>query len=195
MPLGISDRNKTITVNSHYSCCWGESFRRSKSQYLMELLIPMQTHPPWPKCGGRSLSEVIGVNFFDSRSCSKKRDSCSCTGALWKFTLQLLFALWKLEGNVCPASWGKIAVRSILPLGVVHKWPHSLTGGRGSPDLWQILTRGRGESVVLWCHTSRIDMHATRSHTRKERCGGRYVSIPFTIVICYNHWINFCRYC
>jgi len=25
-------------------------------------------------------------------------------------------------------------------------------------------------------------MHATRSHTRKERCGGQYVSIPFTVV-------------
>jgi len=24
-------------------------------------------------------------------------------------------------------------------------------------------------------------MHATRSHTRKERCGGQYVSIPFTV--------------
>jgi len=25
-------------------------------------------------------------------------------------------------------------------------------------------------------------MHATRSHTRKERCGEQYVFIPFTIV-------------
>jgi len=29
-------------------------------------------------------------------------------------------------------------------LGVVHKWRHTLTGERGSPDLWQIVTRGRG---------------------------------------------------
>jgi len=38
-------------------------------------------------------------------------------------------------------------------------------------------------------------MHATRSHTRKERCGGQYVSIPFTIVFCCNQWGNFCWYC
>jgi len=52
-----------------------------------------------------------------------------------------------------------------------------------------------GESVVLWCHTSRFDTHATRSHTRKERCGGQHVSIPFPKVLCGNQWGNFCRYC
>jgi len=30
-------------------------------------------------------------------------------------------------------------------------------------------------------------MHATCSHTSKERCGGQYVSIPFTIVFCCNN--------
>jgi len=58
----------------------------------------------------------------------------------------------------------------LFSYGVVHKWRHTLTGERGSPVLWQIVTRGK--SVVLWCHTSRFDMHATRSRTRKERCGG-----------------------
>ena len=81
------------------------------------------------------------------------------------------------------------------PLGLVHKWRHTLTRRRGSPDLWQIVIRGRGESVVLWCHTSRFDMHATRSHTSKERCGVQYVSILFTIVFCCKQWGNFCRYC
>jgi len=38
-------------------------------------------------------------------------------------------------------------------------------------------------------------MHATRSHTRKKRCGGQNVSVPFTIVFCWNQWGNFCRYC
>jgi len=42
---------------------------------------------------------------------------------------------------------------------------------------------------------SRFDMRATRSHTRKERCGGQNVSIPFTIVFCCSQWGNFCRYC
>jgi len=54
-------------------------------------------------------------------------------------------------------------------------------GGRVSPYLWQIVTRWRGESVG--CHTSRFGMHATSSHTRKERCGGQYVYIPFAIVM------------
>jgi len=38
-------------------------------------------------------------------------------------------------------------------------------------------------------------MQATRSHTRKERCGGRYVAIPFTVVFCCKQWGNVCRYC
>ena len=66
--------------------------------------------------------------------------------------------------------------------GVVHKWRHIITGRMGSPDLWQFVTRGRGESVALWCHMSRFDMHATRSYTRKERCGGQNAFIPFTML-------------
>ena len=54
--------------------------------------------------------------------------------------------------------------------------------------------KGEGESVVLWCHTSRFVMHSTRSHTRKERCRSQYVSIPFTIVFCCNQWGNFGRF-
>ena len=95
--------------------------------------------------------------------------------------------------------WGSISttVRTagLEGLGVVHKWRHTLTVGRGSPDLWQIVTRGREDSVVLWCHTSHFDMHATRTHTSKERCGGQNVSIAFTVVFCCNQWENVCRYC
>jgi len=68
-------------------------------------------------------------------------------------------------------------------------------GGEGAIEFVTNCDKGRGESVVLWCHTSRFDMHATRSHTRKERYGGQYVSIPFTIVFCCNHWGKFCWYC
>jgi len=75
-------------------------------------------------------------------------------------------------------------------IGVVHKWHQTLTGD----GFTRFVTRGRGEPVVLWCHTSRFDMHASCSHTRKERCGGQYVSILFTIVFCCNHRGNFCRY-
>ena len=69
-------------------------------------------------------------------------------------------------------------------------------GGRGSPDLWQIVTRGRGESVVLWCHTSRFNMHATRSHTRNERCGGQcfyYIYNSFLLQLLWRSvtiWMN-----
>jgi len=79
-------------------------------------------------------------------------------------------------------------------LGVVHKWRHTLMGEKVTKFVTNC-DKGEGESVVLWCYTSRFDMHATRSHTRKERYGGQYVSIPLTIVFCCNQQGNFCRYC
>ena len=75
-------------------------------------------------------SEVTGVTFFYSWGCSKKSDFSSCSGTLWKFTLQLLFALRKLEGNVYFASWGKITVRAILPLPNMDKLCHGFSAGK-----------------------------------------------------------------
>ena len=80
-------------------------------------------------------------------------------------------------------------------VGVVHKWRHTLLGGGGHQICDKLWQGEGGESLVLWCHTSRFDIHAARSHTRKERCGGQYVSIPFIIVFCCNQWGNFFRYC
>jgi len=40
----------------------------------------------------------------------------SCSGAHWKFTLRLLFTLWRLESSVYCASWGKSTTGTILPL-------------------------------------------------------------------------------
>ena len=74
------------------------------------------------------------------------------------------------------------------------KWRHTLTG-EGVTRFVTNCDKGKGESVVLWCHRSLFDMHATRSHTRKERCGGQYVYIPFTIVFCCKQCGNFYRYC
>ena len=45
------------------------------------------------------------------------------------------------------------------------------------------------------CRRVHDNMHAPRSHTIKERCGGQNVSIPFAIVFCYDEWGYFCRYC
>ena len=45
-------------------------------------------------------------------------------------------------------------------------------GGRGHQICDKLLQAEGVEPVVLWCDTSRFDMHATRSHTRKERCRG-----------------------
>jgi len=56
--------------------------------------------------------------------------SCSCSGAHWKFTLQLLFTLRKLENRVYVATWGKINAWTILPLASMNKYCHAFSAGK-----------------------------------------------------------------
>jgi len=49
---------------------------------------------------------------------------------LWKFTLQLMFALRNLEGSDYFASWGKITVRDIFPLPNVDKLCQGFSAGK-----------------------------------------------------------------
>jgi len=98
------------------------------------------------------LSEVIRVTFFYSYSCSCSKKSDSCSGTHWKFTLQLLFALQKLEGIVYCASWGKIT--TILPLTNMDKLCHGFSAGKQSVGTAWLLIQNLtvNQPIVSLCH-------------------------------------------
>ena len=187
----LDDPPAFLPWDRSYCCC--DSCLQVRDSLGVVAIHPVLKISPqikiwWVKsgeCGDHCRSHLQLIRQSGKHCCSHANDSFE----VWA---------WHHPAGTTGGPWRPLSVDQVLSRicqapghGVIHKWRHTLTGGR-SPDLWQ---GGGRESVVLWCHTSRFDMHATRSQTRKERCGGRYVSIPFAIVFCYNQWIHFYRYC